>query len=460
MITSTKQWSLISKLRGPWAGQSFYTIQIIANSLIGYLFNRTLAFHFGTSAEKSGFDIAFNVPFVIMSVSGFTFLYAVVATSFSRMVANKSGDVDAVFSSLLNAMLALSFILAAVGALFSTTLTELLAPGLPRDVKNETATLLVWMLPLVFTLGISTYFGSIFTAYRVPITAELALLTSRLGVIALAFLFPHAFTLRQIAYVLVVCSLLTLVGEWVILMRSTGLRYRFVFTWHVHELRLLGKQVLWFVGVALAAQFNTTYVQRLATIAGSSTTAALSYGFSLVTPLGLLLGKSLSFASGPRYIKLVEQKEYEAALRLITRYLLLCLAITILLVVVISANFEQLLSILYSGGQFDQHSIAETAKLTRPIIWVLPGQAIMWVALFPLLNKGTAHVAAVIYIIGYVFQILLNASLFPQMGSEILSWGFSVSNTVQALLSLIFIFYLLRQHSVTSENDQNVVYRP
>ena len=160
---------------------ALYISQIAANSLVGYLFARMLAYQFGTSAQKDGFDIAYSVPFIVLNLSGLAYIHSVVMTQFARMLATKSPDINSVFSVVLTWMMTVAIVLLIVAALFSESLTALLAPGLSPAVQAETRQLLLLMLPLALTLGIGTFIGAILTAHEVPITGEFCQIISRGG---------------------------------------------------------------------------------------------------------------------------------------------------------------------------------------------------------------------------------------------------------------------------------------
>jgi len=326
-------------------------------------------------------------------------------------------------------------------------LANLLAPGLPADARAETQTLILLMLPLVVTFGTGTYFGSIFAAHSLPVPAEFVVLFSRLGVLVYGLFALNGLSLVQVAAALVVCSIVALAVQWVILVRVTGLRYSLRINLSIPEMRDTGLQALGFVAVAVVAQLDMSYLQRLATLDGPSTVAALSYAFSIVAPLGLVLGKLIAFSTGPRYIDLFERGRSSEASRLLLKYGLISLVITSLLVAIVATNASQLVLLLYGGGRFDARSVQHTVDVTWPIMWSLPGSVLLWVLLFPLLNKSKSQVGAFIYIAGYVAQILINWLLFEKFGQAVLTWGFSGCVTLQAAMGVVYMTHMFRRKS-------------
>ena len=447
-------WPSTDAARSGFGRQVLYALQIAANSLIGYLFSRLLAYHFGISELMSGFEIAFSVPFIILNISGFTFLHAIISSLFARMLANKSVRLDQVFSSVLNLMWLAGGSLMLLGFGFSGVLTELLAPGLSLAAKQYTETLVLWMLPLVLTLGTGTYFGAIFTAYQIPLTMEFTLLVSRLGFVALALTVLPEFTLIQASIGLLSFSVGALAIKWMILSRATGLKYKATLRFNLPEVNVVGRQAAVFFFVAAMAVLASSYIRRLATFDGPGTVAALSYGVSVVSPLGILLGKTFSFATAARYIALYERKEYASALKLIFRYTALSLGICGILVLLMNSWIYELISVLYGGGRFGIESVRETANITHTVLWSLPGIAISWVVMVPLMNRTTSHAGAVIYATCYLMQILLNYFLFPSLKRQMLIWSITLCASLQAAVGVGYIVFSLSKAMKTVAHDE------
>ena len=101
------QWRSLSSLR---YRDFVYGGQVLANSLSGYLLYKVIAHYFGISEASSAFDIAFSVPFFIMSISGFSFLHGAISTMAAKL---RHQSVEAEFSflsSVLNLIVISSFV--------------------------------------------------------------------------------------------------------------------------------------------------------------------------------------------------------------------------------------------------------------------------------------------------------------------------------------------------------------
>lgn len=417
-----------------------FTIQIGLNSVVGYAFLRIMSVKFGTSADKSAFDIAYSVPFMILNVSGFAWLHSVVTTQFTRQVVDDPAGASESFSTTLNVMLAIGAGLLLLCAMFSARLTELLAPGLSAEVRNETRVLMLLMLPLIFTLGVSTYISAVMTAYGVPVAMELCQLVCRLGVVICAWVAGFRISLYEVAAGLVVFSAAGLLIEIGLLKAATGLRYRPVMRWEDRVLRTIARQSTGLIFAALMAQCGMGYLRRLATFDSNATTAAISYALATNGFLALLIGKPLALAIGPDYVNLCANRDWAAARRTLLRLLLFATAIGLALTVLVNSLAASIIATLWGGGRFNAHSVELTAALFSPINWSLTPAVALWLVLFPLMNSGKLQSAAVIYSAGYVVEIALCYVLFPAMGGIGLAWAYTLSIAFQAVLGSAHVY--------------------
>ncbi|HZO90860.1 MAG TPA: lipid II flippase MurJ [Chthonomonadaceae bacterium] len=415
------------------------TIQIGLNSLVGYLFLKVLALKFGTSAQKDGFDIAYSVPFIVMSVSGFTFLHSIITTQFSKMLANESRHIDSVFSTVLTCMLCLGGGFVLLCMLLSRPLTGLLAPGLSPQMQQETQRLIVAMCPLVFTLGISTYLSAVLIAYAVPVTMEFCQLITRLGVIVGVLILRQHYTLMQVAVGLVAFSALVMAYQWNLMRRTTGIRYRPTLHWSQPEFIGIAQQGMGFLVAAVFSQVSMSYMRRLATLDGPGTTAALTYAFSLSAPLSMLLGKPLALSAGPEYIRSYEVGDMVTARAIFLRCLAFCLVASAIAVTAISLFATPLIHVLYGGGRFDLASVMKTTGLFRVLIWSLPPSIILWVTLMPLLSADRSHTAAGTYVAGYCTQLVMSYLLFPVSSRFGPAWAYVLAISLQAAIGIAYV---------------------
>lgn len=422
-----------------------FLVQIVLNALMGYAFAKVLALRFGTTASKDGFDIAYSVPFIVLNISGFLFIHAIVTTEFTRLLAVNPRAVSSVFSATLNCMLLFSLILASCCAWGANPLTAVLGPGLSPEIRSDTARLIRWLLPLVPILGISTYFSAVLTAYSVPISTELCQLIARGGAIAYLLSLGWGFNLTDVAFGLLIASVVGLATEWAILRRVTGLRLRMQLLSKEPEFIAIMRQGLMFLLVAIVAQISWAYMRRLATLDGIGTTAALTYAMALISPLSLVLGKPLALTIGPHFATQVALGSKQSARRSLVSAMLLCGALSSILAATVSIFATPFVTLLFGGGQFDSQAIVKTASLSRIVVWGVPAVILNMVLLMPLLASSRSHAPALLLGLSYCVHVVVTAILFPLCGANGLAYAYVCYVVFQCVTGVALLHTLLQR---------------
>ena len=421
------------------------TVQIALNTLIGYVFIKFLASNWGASAHKDAFDIAYSIPFLLMSVSGVTFLEAVITARFSNMHGSDRDRASAMFSGILNYLLIFSTCLIGITAIFSAQFTELLAPGLQESTKREAQGLILLFMPLVAVLGVGALLSAILTAYQVPVGTEVYQLISRLGLIGGWVLFGYSPTLNETAVLLCVFGACGLLIMWIVFGRVTKLQYKPGLRAAHSEIRHVLNQGMGLIFTSVLAQAALAYLRRLGSLDGVGTIAMLSYALAFIYPLSILAAKPIALVIGPRYIRYMKTGDLISA-----KYILLSscgglLFMTVSIASVIYGNAQEVIEFILGGGEFDASVASVTGSLLKLAIWGLPAEAISRVLLVPLLNDGRMHAVSVIYSARYILQMGLSYALFNWIGRNGLIWSYVVAVGLQLLFEAGYLSYILGQ---------------
>ncbi len=418
--------------------------QIALNAAVGYFFLKVLAARFGASAEKDIFDIAYNVPFIILNVGGFAFAHAVVTTYFSKVLATRPHKAEQLFATTATCAVIGSLSLGVLCVLFLDPLCEAIAPGIEPALHAELQHLVLLFLPIVVTLSLCTLFSAVCTAYEVPISNELGPLIIRVIVlVGLAFGVVGS-SLPKIAMALTVSSFVGFVLQWIIVGKATGLRIRFSLDLGDRDFREMARQALGFFFVACMAQASMTYMRRLATLDGVGTNAATTYALSLLGPIGILVGKPLSVITGPQFARTFSQGASARGRHLLDRTIMVCLIVGFVGAILANYLAMPLVRLLYGGGQFDDQAARTTAELLGGLAWSLPGSIVLWVIVIPLVTVSRSHGAATIYFSGYLLQLVFMMLTFPVLGRSSLVWGYTIASSSQAVLALVVVYRALR----------------
>jgi putative peptidoglycan lipid II flippase len=409
------------------------TAQIAANALIGYLFLKILATRFGASAEKDIFDIAYAIPFVILNVGGFAFAHGVMIAHFAKLSATRPEKVAPVFATTATCVVIGSVALAAGCAWFSGAISRIVAPGFSPNLQAELGHLILLLLPIVFSFSLCALFSAACVAYEAPVSNELGPLLSRVIVIAALWIGLVGNSLAQIASALAVCSVAGLAVQWILLRTTTDLRVRLAGAWSDSDFRSLARQVAGFLVVGCVAQVAMMYMRRLATFDHVGTNAALTYAISLLSPLGLVLGKPLLLVTGPRFASAFARNDRAEARAVFGRASLLCLVAGCASAAAITILAAPLIRLMFGGGHFDEQATTLTVGMLTYLVWSLPGSIVLWAVNMPLIAVSRSHLPAAIYIGGYLLQIVFMALLFPLLGRYALVWGYILASAFQAL---------------------------
>ncbi|MCW5800448.1 MAG: membrane protein of unknown function [Nitrospira sp.] len=421
------------------------TAQIALNTLIGYLFLKFLASNWGASAHKDAFDIAYSIPFLLMSVSGVTFLEAVITARFANMQGSDHERASAMFSGILDYLLLFSTCLIGITAIFSVQFTELLAPGLQESTKREAQGLILLFMPLVVVLGVGALLSAILTAYQVPVGTEVYQLISRSVLIAGWMMFGYSPTLNETAVLLCVFGACGLLIMWIVFRRVTKLQYKPGRKAAYSEIRHVLRQSMGLILTSVLAQAALAYLRRLGSLDGVGTIAMLSYALAFIYPFSTLAAKPIALVIGPRYIRYMKTGDLISAKYILFSSCVGLLFMTVSIAAVIYGNAQEVIEFILGGGEFNASVVSVTASLLKLAIWGLPAEAISRVLLVPLLNDGRMHAVSVIYSARYILQMGFSYALFNWIGKNGLIWSYVIAVGLQLLFEASYLFYIMGQ---------------
>jgi putative peptidoglycan lipid II flippase len=419
------------------------TAQIVANAIIGYLFLKLLAVRFGASAEQDIFDIAYSIPFIILNVGGFSFAHAVVTSHFAKLRTIRPQSLEPLFATTLTCVVLGCTVLSGLCALLAGPISLAMAPGFDPKLQTELRSLILLLLPIVFSFGLCTLFSAVSIAHEVPITNELGPLVARLIVIVGLLMGLVGSTLPQVAVALAVSSIAGLALQWRLLHATTRLRVKISLNLRDGDFQSMARQAMGFFFAACVAQASMIYMRRLASINSIGVNAGMTYALSLLSPLGLFFGKPLSQVTGPRFARAFAMGDFKLARAIFDRTVLACLAIGVVGAAAASLLAVPLVRLAYGGGQFGVHATTITAELLAGLVWSLPGSTVLWAALMPLIAVSRSHRPATIYICGYLLQIVFMALFYPIWGRAALVWGCPLAASFQAILACVVVYRAL-----------------
>jgi peptidoglycan biosynthesis protein MviN/MurJ (putative lipid II flippase) len=440
---------LSCKLKGASLIQLVYVFQILINSLSGYLFIRAIGTHYGLGIVASAFDVAFAVPFYVMSVSGFTFLHGAIASQLSRLKATSQKKEQELINTLVTISLLLSLFFFIAGYYYIDNLVEVFAPGFSEMGKELTRELLFFTLPLTVSLGLGTILGAVFTAHELPVAGEMPLTLARL--LTTFYLVGGRGTppITEVGQSIFITSFLGLAILFLLMIKLAGIIYRPSLVFN-RDLLDFAKVSLGLFFASIMAVFSSAYMKRLASLGSSETVAAISFALAFVGPISLVLGKFFNFRNTAKDARLLMGDHLDARWSSLLREIFLTVIVSGIIALLILSLLPDLVKLLFYGGQFDYLAVARVCEFAVPLIWSLIPSVILWTVLSPILNGKGRYYAGIIYALGSVFQIVVNFLLFNRIGPIVLVWSYTAGIFLQCGLSLCVLWQvrLLSEDSI------------
>lgn len=425
-----------------------YAAQLVLNAASAYAFQKAIAFHFGASADKSAFDIAFSIPFFLVYASGLGMTHSIVVVLFSREESLRDpGLASRRFSTLLNLTLLVLGGLSLAAACVTSPLAELMAPGLPLEQRRQLSELTLALLPLSVTFGIGSFLSAVAVAYRIPLSQEIVLLVGRVLVVAWMLSTVGEVGLLAVSLVFVLSTALAVAILWLAVRHHTPLRYRLLIEFGEPEVRHALQQFAGFMLVAAVGQFAAAYTRRVATLIEPALVATVGFASSLLEPVGTILGKSAMYVWGDRLMAVRVQGE-AGARRSGGRDLALLLGLGFvaagILALVLYATMPTIVALLFGGGAFDAQAVEATTFVGRLMVAQLPFHLVTWLVLYPLLGTFK-QAAAMTYLVGYSTQIAFVWALTPGFGAVAVALSYPAFTAMQALFGVLLIIWTWRR---------------
>lgn len=431
-----------------------YAAQLVLNAISAYAFQKAIAYHFGASADKSAFDIAFSIPFLLVYASGLGMTHSIVVVLFSREDCQRDHVLASRrFSTLLNLTL---LVLGGLSVLFASVapeMAELLAPGLPAEQRRQLSELTLALLPLSVTFGVGSFLSAVAIAYRIPLSQEIVLLVGRTLVVAWMLSTVGEVGLLATSMVFVLATGVATMGLWLAVRRRTPLRYRPLVDVTEPEIRHALQQFAGFMLVAAVGQFAAAYTRRVATLLEPALVATIGFAASLLEPAGTILGKSAMYVWGDRLMAVSERADASQRRtrgRELSRLLVSSFAAAGLLALVLYASMPAVVSLLFGGGAFDERAIESTTSVARLMVAQLPFHLITWLVLYPLLGVFK-QAAAITYLVGYATQIAFVWAFTPSFGAVGVALSYPAFTAMQALFGVALIAQAWRRAQMAGE---------
>ncbi len=425
---------------------SFMVMATLLAKVFGLLRETFLAAAFGTSYVADSFIAASNVPLTLFDMVIGGVISSTFIPVFNEYLEKDSNTPDPKgramrFANLyVNTILVITFVITALGMVFSKQLIAYLAPGLSPDASSLAQVLSVILFPMLIFTGLAYSFVGLlqsFGEYNVPSVISLV---SNGAIIVYFIVFSDKFGVHGLAVAMLIGWGLQAAIQipW---LKKFGFKYTPALSFKDEGIRSAAKLAL--------PMLVSTWVQPLCTLintvlASFDSVSALNYAnklYLIVTGVFSFVVTNLIFPMMSRASVSGKKSEVKSmtvtSLKVITSIILPIMVIFFLMP-------REITSIIYERGEFDSSSVALTSGALKFYSLGMLSYAfceIMNKSFFAMHNSKTPMVTSVVSIISNILLCVLFFSVFD-MGLS----GLALAAAVSSVINAVMLYVLLNRH--------------
>jgi putative peptidoglycan lipid II flippase len=397
----------------------------VVSRAMGLLREVFISHHFGTGGELDAYLAAFRLPDILFQiVAGGALASAFIPTFAGYLAADDDDGAWRLASAVINLVLLLTTVLAAVAALLAPWLVRVvIAPGfdLPRQALTADLMRLMLLTPAIF--GVSGVVMGILNARQHFLLPALAPILYNLGIIAGALLLAPSLGVRGLALGVVAGAVGHLLVQVPGLVHH-GLRYTPTLGLRDAGVREVGRLMLPRVVGLAAVQVNFLVNTILASGQAAGSLAALNYAWLLMLlPQGTEMRSTLA-----------------ATLRAVL-YLILPAAVGLIVL------REPVVQIVFQRGAFTETSTHMVTWALAFFVLGLPAHAIVEIvvrAFYAMHDTKTPVAVGVVAVVLNVGLSLAFVQVFRALG-----WmphgGLALSNSLATTIEMAVLLFLIRR---------------
>lgn len=279
---------------------SIISFAYLISRLLGLLRDRLLVGHFGLTPVADAYTAAFRLPELMFTllVSG-AFAVAFIPVMAEHLASDEQEEAWRMASSLLNILVLVTIVAAAIAAIFADPLTKLIAPGFDPYRHHLTVDLTRIMLITPVLFAVSSVLGSVQQAYNRFTIYSFASIFYNVGIIFGIVVLANHYGIYGVAYGVVIGTVLQAALQ-LIGLAGLGYRWRPVLSW-----RLPGVRKVFKLMVPRSIDQGIDQIHYVVeTIIGSRLTtgslAAYNYANNLKNVPLVLLASAITTAAFPR----------------------------------------------------------------------------------------------------------------------------------------------------------------
>ena len=419
----------------------------MASRILGLLRDQVLAFYFGAGDAMDAFRVAFRVPNLARDLFAEGAMSAAFVPTFTHELTTGGKPRGwALANSVITALILITGVLVAAGAVFAEPLVRLFAPDFADIPGKIELTILMAriMVPFLTLVALAAVFMGMLNAlghFFIPALSPAMFNVATILIVVLCVPLAPAIGVQPIVLV-AIATLVGGLGQLVIQwrpLRREGYSYRPHIDFRDPSLRrvllLMGPGT---IGMA-ATQINVLVNTQFAAGEGTGAVSWLDYAFRLMyLPIGLF-GVSIAAASTPALSRLAAVGDTARMRATVASAIGLMLVLNLPATVGLMVLAIPIVGLIFEHGRFTPADTVATARALQLYAIGLVAYSVVRIVspAFYALRSSRIPVAA--SIISVVVNIALNIVLVRVMGYAGLALGTSLAAIVNAAVQLVLL---------------------
>ncbi|GAC1546496.1 MAG: murein biosynthesis integral membrane protein MurJ [Candidatus Velthaea sp.] len=413
----------------------------LASALIGFAREVINARYYGTQWEMDTFLAAVTIPTIVFGIFNGALLNALVPTFTDYFATGRDVEAWRLANTVLNALLIVLIVGAALGWLFAPVLVPLIAHGFPAPQMGVAVRMTRWLMPSIIATSLAGVVSAILNTHHKFRAAALQGIAINVVTIAAVISLDH----RIGIYALVLGTTLGLCAQLFVQLPSflaMG-RYRWVIDLHHPGLRQIGTMLGPIIVGSAAGQLALLFDRFFASTLTPGYIAGMNYAVKLVGFPQQIFAAAIATVIFPLIASQFARQNRAGVRRSLTTGLRLVNFITIPAVFGLIALATPIVQTLFERGQF-------AASATQLCAGLLPFAAIGLVALAAniILTRccfacNEVRWPVAISVAAVVLNIALSMLWLNTLGARGLLLANSVSQSMQAVALGILAWHLV-----------------
>ncbi|MFA5777007.1 MAG: murein biosynthesis integral membrane protein MurJ [Parcubacteria group bacterium] len=414
-----------------------------ASRFLGLFRDRILASQFGAGDTLDAYYAAFRIPDLLYNLLILGALSAAFIPVFTGLISNKKEEEGwELVSGILNIMVFVLIIVAAILAIFAPFIVHLITPGFSGEKMELTIMLTRIMFLSPVLLGISAIFGGVLVSLKKFLIYSIAPIMYNIGIIIGALFFVKLMGPKGLAVGVILGALLHMLIQYPAV-KFSGFKFKpilFGAFRNENVRKIIRLMIPRTMGIAVS-QINLLVITIFASTLASGSLAVFNFANNIQSfPLGLF-GVSFAVAVFPTLSATYAKGLHDEFIKNFSQTFRRILFFIIPLSVLILLLRAQLVRVILGGGQFNWEDTVMTFETLGFLTVSLFAQC-----LIPLLARAfyAIHNTKIPFYIALVSEAV-NIILVILLIKNYAVSGLAIAFSAASILNMVLLFVILRK---------------